>query len=50
MYKRQESSNVNAIEEMIAMIRLNRAFELAQRSVQSQDESTQRLVSSLQGR
>lgn len=45
-----ESSNVNAIEEMVAMIRLNRAFELAQRSVQSQDESTQRLVSSLQGR
>jgi flagellar basal body rod protein FlgG len=45
-----ESSNVNAVEEMIAMIRLNRAFELAQRSVQSQDESTQRLVSSLQGR
>lgn len=45
-----ESSNVNTIDEMIAMIRVNRAFELAQRSVQSQDDSTQRLISSLQGR
>ncbi len=45
-----EASNVNAIEEMIAMIRLNRAFELAQKSVQSQDDSTERLVSSLQNR
>ncbi len=43
-----ESSNVNAIEEMIAMIRLNRAFELAQKSAQSHDESTQRLIQSLQ--
>jgi len=43
-----ESSNVNAIEEMIAMIRLNRAFELAQKSAQSQDESSQRLIQSLQ--
>lgn len=42
-----ESSNVNAVEEMVAMIRLNRMFELAQRSVQSQDESTEKLVSSL---
>ena len=45
-----ESSNVSAVEEMIAMIRLNRAFELAQRSIQSQDDSTQRLVSSMSGR
>lgn len=45
-----ESSNVNAIEEMIAMIRINRAFEMAQRTVVSQDESTQRLISSVQGR
>ncbi len=45
-----ESSNVNAVEEMVAMIRLNRAFEMAQRSVQSQDEGTQRLIQSLQGR
>lgn len=45
-----ETSNVNAVEEMIAMIRLNRAFELAQRSVQSQDDSTERLVSSMGAR
>ncbi len=45
-----ESSNVNAIEEMIAMIRLNRAFEMAQRSATSQDESTQQLVNSLSNR
>ncbi len=45
-----ESSNVNSIEEMIAMIRINRAFELAEKTVQSQDESTTKLVSSLQGR
>lgn len=45
-----ESSNVNAIEEMISMIKLNRAFEMAQRSAQSQDESTGRLIQILQGR
>lgn len=44
-----ESSNVNAIEEMIQMIKLNRAFEMAQRSAQSQDESSGRLIQSLQG-
>jgi flagellar basal-body rod protein FlgF len=45
-----EQSNVNAVQEMVAMIRLNRAFELAQRSIQSQDEGTQRLLQALQGR
>lgn len=44
-----ESSNVNAIEEMITMIKLNRAFEMAQRSAQSQDESSSRLIQTLQG-
>ena len=39
-----ESSNVNAIEEMVAMIKLNRAFELAQTSVTSQDEASERLL------
>lgn len=43
-----EASNVNAIEEMIAMIRLNRAFEMAQRSATSQDESTAKLLRILQ--
>lgn len=45
-----EQSNVNAIEEMVAMIRLNRVFEMAQKSIQGQDESTQRLIQSLQSR
>lgn len=45
-----ELSNVNAIEEMIAMIKLNRAFEMAQKSAQSEDESTQRLLTILQDR
>jgi flagellar basal-body rod protein FlgF len=45
-----ESSNVNAIEEMVAMIRLNRVFEMAQKSVQGQDESMQRLIQSAQER
>lgn len=43
-----EASNVNAIEEMILMIKLNRAFEMAQKSASSQDESTQRLLQALQ--
>ena len=43
-----EASNVNAIEEMIMMIKLNRAFEMAQKSATSQDESTQRLIQVLQ--
>lgn len=45
-----ESSNVNPVEEMVQMIRLNRAFELAQKNVQSQDESTERLISSMNSR
>lgn len=45
-----ESSNVNAIEEMVAMIRLNRVFEMAQKAIQSQDESSQRLIQSAQDR
>lgn len=45
-----EGSNVNAIEEMIAMIQLNRMFELAQRGAQSQDEMTQKLLQGIQNR
>lgn len=45
-----EGSNVNAIEEMIAMIQLNRIFELSQRGAQSQDEMTQKLLQSIQNR
>jgi flagellar basal-body rod protein FlgG len=43
-----EGSNVNAIEAMTGMITLNRAFELAQKSIQQQDELMQRLIQSLQ--
>ncbi len=45
-----EGSNVNAIEEMVAMIKLNRAYEMAQKSIQGQDESTGRLISILTSR
>lgn len=45
-----ESSNVNPIEEMVQMIRLNRAFEMAQKNVQSQDEGNERLISSMNSR
>ena len=45
-----ETSNVNAVEEMIAMIRLNRAFEMAQKSAQSEDEANEKLIQTLQSR
>lgn len=45
-----EGSNVNAIEHMIEMIRLNRIYEMAQRSAQGQDEMTQKLIQSIQDR
>jgi flagellar basal body rod protein FlgG len=44
-----EQSNVNAIEEMVTMIKVNRAFEMAQRSITSHDESTGRLMEILRG-
>lgn len=43
-----EQSNVNAITEMVAMIKLNRAFEMAQKSASSQDETSGRLIQALQ--
>lgn len=45
-----EGSNANPIDSMIAMIKLNRAFELAQRSVTQQDELNSKLVQSLNDR
>lgn len=42
-----ENSNVNAVEAMAEMIQLQRRFELAQKSIQQQDELTQRLIQSL---
>jgi flagellar basal-body rod protein FlgF len=45
-----EESNVNTVAAMIEMIKIGRTFELAQKSIQSQDELTQRLIQSLQDR
>ena len=45
-----ESSNVNTVATMVGMIELQRAFEIAQRSVTAQDELAQRLISILQER
>ena len=42
-----ESSNVNTIESMVAMIALQRSYELAQKSIQSQDDQTGKLIGSL---
>ncbi len=42
-----ESSNVNAVESMLDMIKIGRLFELSQKNIQSQDELLQRLISSL---
>lgn len=45
-----EGSNVNPVESMIQMISLQRAYELAQKSISQQDDSTQRLIQSLSER
>lgn len=42
-----ESSNVNMVESMIQMIELQRSFEMAQRAIQNQDESTGQLIQAL---
>lgn len=44
-----ENSNVNAIESMLQMIEVNRAYEMSQRAMTSQDELTQRLIQSMTG-
>ncbi len=44
-----EGSNVNPIDSMVTMIKVQRLFEMAQKAIQSEDEQTQRLVSSLNG-
>lgn len=44
-----EGSNVNPIESMVTMIGIQRAFEMGQKTIQSQDEETQKLFSLLQG-
>lgn len=45
-----EQSNVNAVEAMVQMISVSRAFELAQKSIQSQDEQSQKMIQSLNER
>jgi len=42
-----ETSNVNPVESMIQLIKLNRSFEMAQRQTQQQDELMQRLMQAL---
>ena len=39
-----ETSNVNAVTEMVQMIEVNRAYEANQRVIQAQDQATQRLI------
>lgn len=43
-----EGSNVSTIASMVQMIALQRSYELSQKSIQSQDEQTQKLIGSLQ--
>lgn len=43
-----ESSNVNPVESMIQLVKLNRSFEMAQRQTQQQDELMQRLLQVLE--
>lgn len=45
-----EGSNVNPVQSMVEMITVNRAYELSQKSIQSQDDMTQKLISSLSSR
>jgi len=42
-----ESSNVNMVQSMIQMIELQRSFEMGQRAIQNQDESTGQLLQAL---
>jgi flagellar basal-body rod protein FlgF len=45
-----EGSNVNAIQSMTDMVKIGRLMEISQKSIQAQDELTQRLIQSLQDR
>lgn len=44
-----ERSNVQPVAELAALVLLQRAFEVSMRSIQSDDESTQRLIEELSG-
>ncbi|HRJ26794.1 MAG TPA: flagellar hook-basal body protein [Fimbriimonadaceae bacterium] len=43
-----ESSNVNVIENMIAMVQIGRNYEMAQKTIQQQDELTTKLLQAMQ--
>lgn len=42
-----EGSNVNAMEGMLSLIQINRTFEMAQKAIQQQDESTSKLLTTI---
>jgi flagellar basal body rod protein FlgG len=42
-----ESSNVQPVQAMVDLIRINRAYEMSQKSIHSEDEMTQKLLDSL---
>ena len=44
-----ENSNVQPVAELASLVLLQRAFEVSMRSIQSDDESTQRLIEELSG-
>lgn len=50
VWRSLESSNVNPVESMIQMVNVGRTFEMAQRSIQSQDDLLSRLIQSLNDR
>jgi flagellar basal-body rod protein FlgF len=43
-----EASNVSPMKSMVDMITINRSYELAQKAIQQQDGSTEKLIQSLQ--
>lgn len=43
-----ESSNVNAVEAMVDMIKLSRVFEMSQKAITAEDEASQKLIQGLQ--
>jgi flagellar basal-body rod protein FlgG len=43
-----EGSNVNIVATMIEMVQVQRLFEMAQKSIQTHDESTSKLIESSQ--
>ena len=44
-----EASNVNTIQEMVDLVRIQRTYEMAQKTVQQHDELTQALIQKTTG-